>query len=87
MPVALGWHVPGPGLLALMALLVSCVGMGAASWQCVTDCLSQVSLAPRDTSLPRCSGRIPMAKLWTCGLVVSQTGAEMPGEGWDGCVG
>lgn len=65
----------------------SCAGMGAACRRCVTGCLSQVSLAPRDTSPPRCSGRIPTAKPWTCGLAVSQTGAEMLGAGWAGPCG
>lgn len=65
----------------------SCVGLGAACRRCVTGCLSQVSLAPQDTSPPRCSGRIPTAKPWTCGLAVSQTGAEMLGVGWAGLHG
>lgn len=66
------------GLAALAVTVQGCW----LSARHMTGCLSQVSLAPRDTSPPRCSGRIPMAKPWTCGLAVSLTGAEIWGAGW-----
>lgn len=78
---------PAGSLCARTRALGSCGAWpapGAARWYCVTGCLSQVSLAPQDTSPLRCSGRIPMAKLWTCGLAVSPSGAKVPDTAWVG---
>lgn len=88
MPVPPARRVPGlSALVAAGQAPGKLCGMGATCRWCMMGCLSQVSLAPQDTSPPRCSGRIPMAKPWTCGLAVSQTRAEMPGAGWAGLHG